>query len=106
MMIVDIAMPLLNGLDASQRVKEMFPAVKVIFLTVNNDPEIAAEAFRRGASGYRFRRVPKSNFHRPKGSASVCKTGEGCDAQGVSRLSARNAHNQMRIRSMPTCSHS
>lgn len=50
--IVDIAMPLLNGLDAVRQVKEMFPAVKVIFLTVNNDPEIAAEAFRRGASGY------------------------------------------------------
>jgi len=47
--IVDIAMPVLNGLDAAQRVKEMFPAVNVIFLTMNNDAEVAAEAFRRGA---------------------------------------------------------
>jgi DNA-binding NarL/FixJ family response regulator len=45
-------MPVLNGLDAAQRVKEMFPAVKLIFLTMNNDAEVAAEAFRRGASGY------------------------------------------------------
>lgn len=50
--IVDIAMPVLNGLDAAQRVKQMLPAVKVIFLTMNPDPELAAEAFRRGASGY------------------------------------------------------
>ena len=50
--IVDIAMPVLNGLDAAQRVKGVSPAVKVIFLTMTNDPEVAAEAFRRGASGY------------------------------------------------------
>jgi DNA-binding NarL/FixJ family response regulator len=50
--IVDIAMPLLNGLDATEQVKEVFPNVKVIFLAMNEDSEIAAEAFRRGASGY------------------------------------------------------
>jgi DNA-binding NarL/FixJ family response regulator len=50
--IVDIGMPILNGLDAAQQVKQMLPAVKVIFLTMNPDPEMAAEAFRRGASGY------------------------------------------------------
>jgi len=50
--IVDVGMPVLNGLDAAQRVKQMLPAVKVIFLTMNPDPELAAEAFRRGASGY------------------------------------------------------
>lgn len=50
--VVDIAMPNLNGLDAGQQVKEMLPAVKLVFLTMNPDPEVAAEAFRRGASGY------------------------------------------------------
>ena len=50
--IVDIAMPVLNGLDAAQRVKGVSPAVKVIFLTMTNDAEVVAEAFRRGASGY------------------------------------------------------
>lgn len=50
--IVDISMPLLNGLDAGQRVKEIRPATKVIFLTQNQDPTLAAEAFRRKASGY------------------------------------------------------
>jgi DNA-binding NarL/FixJ family response regulator len=50
--IVDIATPALNGLDAAQRAKEMFPAVKLIFLTMDDNPDLAAEAFRRGASGY------------------------------------------------------
>ena len=50
--VVDIAMPLLNGLDAGEQVKDALPAVKLIFLTMNSDTDVAAEAFRRGASGY------------------------------------------------------
>jgi DNA-binding NarL/FixJ family response regulator len=50
--VVDIAMPILNGLDAGRQVKQMLPAVKLVFLTMNPDPEVAAEAFARGASGY------------------------------------------------------
>jgi DNA-binding NarL/FixJ family response regulator len=50
--VADIAMPVLNGIDAGQQVKEILPAVKLIYLTMNPDPEVAAEAFRRGASGY------------------------------------------------------
>jgi DNA-binding NarL/FixJ family response regulator len=52
LIIIDVAMPLLNGLDAGQQVKEMIPAVKLVFLTMNHDADLAAEAFRRGASGY------------------------------------------------------
>lgn len=50
--VVDVAMPLLNGLDAGQQVKATLPAVKIVYLTMNPDPEVAAEAFRRGASAY------------------------------------------------------
>jgi DNA-binding NarL/FixJ family response regulator len=52
LIIVDVAMPLLNGLDAGQQVKELLPAVKLVFLTMNHDIDLAVEAFRRGASGY------------------------------------------------------
>jgi len=52
LVIVDVAMPLLNGLDAAQQAKELLPSVKLIFLTMNHDADLAAEAFRRGASGY------------------------------------------------------
>jgi DNA-binding NarL/FixJ family response regulator len=50
--VMDVAMPLLNGLDATRQLKRLMPAVKVIILTVNEDPDLAAEAFRAGASGF------------------------------------------------------
>ena len=50
--ILDIAMPELNGLDAGDQIKRALPSTKLIFLTMNLSPEVAAEAFRRGASGY------------------------------------------------------
>jgi DNA-binding NarL/FixJ family response regulator len=50
--VLDIAMPVLNGLDAALQVKQELRAVKLVYLTMNPDPEVAAEAFRRGASGY------------------------------------------------------
>src|SRR6266550_4408104 len=50
--VVDIAMPLLNGLDAGEQLKARHPQIKVIYLTQNREPRIAAEAFRRKASGY------------------------------------------------------
>lgn len=52
LIIIDVAMPLLNGLDAGQQVKEFLPGVKLVFLTMNHDTDLAAEAFRRGASAY------------------------------------------------------
>ena len=50
--VLDIAMPLLNGLDAARQLRRLMPEVKLIFLTVSEDPDLAAEAFRAGASGY------------------------------------------------------
>lgn len=50
--ILDIAMPKLNGLDAGNQIRQLSPATKLVFLTMNLSPEVAAEAFRRGASGY------------------------------------------------------
>jgi DNA-binding NarL/FixJ family response regulator len=50
--VLDIAMPVLNGLDAGRQVKKMLPAVKLVYLTMNPDADVAAEAFARGASGY------------------------------------------------------
>jgi DNA-binding NarL/FixJ family response regulator len=50
--VLDIAMPVLNGLDAGWQLKRMLPTLKLVYLTMNTDVELAAEAFRRGASGY------------------------------------------------------
>jgi DNA-binding NarL/FixJ family response regulator len=50
--VLDIAMPLLNGLDAARQLRRLMPEVKLIFLTVSEDPDLAAEAFRVGGAGY------------------------------------------------------
>jgi DNA-binding NarL/FixJ family response regulator len=50
--VLDIGMPLLNGLEAGRQLKSKMPSVKLIFLTMHEDPDLAAEAFRSGASGY------------------------------------------------------
>ena len=50
--VADINMPNLNGLEACGRLMQQLPGSKVIFLTVNEDPDSAEEAIRRGASGY------------------------------------------------------
>jgi DNA-binding NarL/FixJ family response regulator len=50
--ILDIYMPHLNGLDAGGQVKHNLPGVKLIFLTMTMEADVAAEAFRRGASAY------------------------------------------------------
>jgi DNA-binding NarL/FixJ family response regulator len=50
--VVDIGMPLLNGLDATRQLKRAMPDLKIIILTINEDPDLAAEAFRAGATSY------------------------------------------------------
>lgn len=50
--IVDIGMPLLNGLDACEQILRKYHSIKIVFLTMSMAPELAAEALRRGASGY------------------------------------------------------
>src|SRR5262245_12531954 len=50
--VLDIAMPLLNGMEAARQLKQLMPELKLIFLTVSEDPDLAAEAFRTGAQGF------------------------------------------------------
>jgi DNA-binding NarL/FixJ family response regulator len=50
--VLDIAMPQLNGLDAGRHLKQAMPTVKLIFLTMNEDPYLVGEAFRAGASAF------------------------------------------------------
>jgi len=50
--VLDIGMPLMNGLEAGKRLKKLVRTVRIVYLTMNTDPGIAAEAFRGGASAY------------------------------------------------------
>jgi DNA-binding NarL/FixJ family response regulator len=50
--VLETAMSRLSGLDAGRQLKVAMPQVKLIFLTASEDPDLAAEAFRAGASGF------------------------------------------------------
>src|SRR5258708_12289405 len=50
--VLDIGMPELNGLDAARQLKRTLPKVRLIFLTMNQDPYLVGEAFRAGASAF------------------------------------------------------
>lgn len=50
--VVDVSMPSLNGLDAAARLKTLLPEVKLVFLTMQDDPNLAAAALGLGAVGF------------------------------------------------------
>ena len=60
--VLDISMPLLNGLEAARQIKQKLRNVKLVFLTMNEDADLAAEAFRAGASGYLLKRSAASEL--------------------------------------------
>ena len=60
--VLDISMPLLNGLEAARQIKHKTRDVKLVFLTMNEDTDLAAEAFRAGASAYLLKRSAASEL--------------------------------------------
>jgi DNA-binding NarL/FixJ family response regulator len=60
--VIDVAMPLLNGVDAARQIKQALPSTRIIFLTMMEDADLAAEAFRAGASGYLLKRSAASEL--------------------------------------------
>ena len=50
--VLDISMPQLNGLDAGRHLKKVLPDTKLIYLTVHEDRDLAEDCMRIGASGY------------------------------------------------------
>ncbi len=60
--VLDIGMPQLNGLDAGERLKSSLPAAKLVFLTMKDDPNLAAAALRLGAVGYVLKHAAASEL--------------------------------------------
>ena len=60
--VLDIGMPLLNGMDAAVRLKEMLPQLRFVFLTMQDDPNLAAAALELGAVGYVLKRAAASEL--------------------------------------------
>jgi DNA-binding NarL/FixJ family response regulator len=62
--ILDISMPLLNGIEAARQLKQTQPDIKLIFLTMHPDVAFVREAFRAGASAYVLKRSAASELVR------------------------------------------
>jgi DNA-binding NarL/FixJ family response regulator len=60
--LLDISMPLLNGLEAARQIHKTEPGLKLVFLTMHADPDYVSEAFRAGASGYLLKRSAASEL--------------------------------------------
>lgn len=60
--LLDISMPLLNGLEAARHLRKIAPHAKIIFLTMHGDVAYVKEAFRVGASGYLLKRSAPSEL--------------------------------------------
>jgi DNA-binding NarL/FixJ family response regulator len=56
--VTDISMPLMNGLEAIRQIRARRPNAKIIVLTMHHDTRLAAEAFRAGVSGYLLKVSP------------------------------------------------
>ncbi|MEQ1655056.1 MAG: response regulator transcription factor [Nitrospira sp.] len=62
LILLDISMPLLNGLEAARQLRTLVPDCKLIFLTMHASPTYATEAFQIGASGYLLKRSAASEL--------------------------------------------
>jgi DNA-binding NarL/FixJ family response regulator len=89
--VLDIAMPQLNGLDAARHLKPTMPKVKFIFMTMNEDPDLVGEAFRAGASAFLLKR--QAAFELTDAVEKVLKGGSYVTpgaAEGQAKISIRN----------------
>jgi DNA-binding NarL/FixJ family response regulator len=60
--ILEVALPQLNGIQAARQLKQKLPALRLIFFVANSDVNVAAEAFRAGASAYLLKRSGAEEF--------------------------------------------
>ena len=62
LVIVDLGLPLLNGMDAGRELKKLLPQTRILVVTVNEDPAVADEALREWASGYLLKKCTGSEL--------------------------------------------
>jgi DNA-binding NarL/FixJ family response regulator len=60
--LLDISMPRLNGIDAARRLRKLLPSARLIFVTMHADADYVTEAFRAGAMGYLLKRAAASEL--------------------------------------------
>jgi len=61
-MLMDIALPLLNGLDAARQIKHVNSNIRIVFVTIQTNRDYVREAFEAGASGYVLKQSASSEL--------------------------------------------
>ena len=93
--VLDIGMPQLNGLDAARHLKRTMPKVKLIIMTMNEEPDLVGEAFRAGASAFLLKQA--AAFELTDAIEKVLKGGSFVTpsaAEGQAKISLREPKNR------------
>jgi len=96
--VLDIGMPRLNGLDAARHLKRTMPKIKLIFMTMNEDPDLVGEAFRAGASGFLLKQA--AAFELAEAIDKVLKGGSYLTASaeaGQAKIALRDPNARKRV---------
>ena len=96
--VLDIGMPQLNGLDAARHLKPASPKLKLIFMTMNEDPDLVGEAFRAGASAFLLKQA--AAFELMEAIEKVLKGGSYVTpsaAEGQAAISLRDPRSRAHI---------
>jgi len=96
--VLDIAMPRLNGLDAGRQLKVKMPRVKLIFMTMQDDPYLVGEAFRAGGSAFLLKEAAASELIDAldqvlKGGSYVTPSA----AEGLAQISLRDPRTRLHV---------
>jgi len=71
LVLMDLKMPLMNGIVATRKIHDLYPAVKILILTTYDDDEWLFDAIRSGAAGYLLKDTPRQELIRAiKGTVS------------------------------------
>jgi DNA-binding NarL/FixJ family response regulator len=93
--VLDIGMPQLNGLDAGRQLKQALPNTKLIFMTMLEDPYLVGEAYRAGASAFLLKEAAVSEL--TEAIDRVLKGGTyttASAAEGLTNISLRDPKNR------------
>jgi DNA-binding NarL/FixJ family response regulator len=62
LIILDVSMPVLNGLEAARQIRKLAPRTKIVILSMHDAPELANEAAGLGADGYVIKTEPRGKL--------------------------------------------
>ena len=97
LILLDIGLPKLNGIEASRRIRQLSPSCKIVFLSQNNDPDFVREALSTGAKAYVHKTDAQSELLPAldavlRGEQFVSSSLGGCGCRGSSTEKTLHRH--------------